>query len=130
MPINISALICDDIRQESNGKMFLIGAFVENMGVPSFPAENRFDCVIRFSGLPANAEFMELTIQHVGYASETTRFDFPNITDGCSTIVIFGFPFKAKRKGRFSLLVSVDGGRRRRVESLNIEDESSSIEAD
>lgn len=126
MPISISALICDDIRQEINGKMILIGAITDSIVVASFPVELYFDCVIRFRGLPKDAEYMELTIQHVGFEKEINRFEFPSVNDGCSTMVIFGFPLKAKRSGKFSLLISVEGGRRHRVESLHIVEDAES----
>lgn len=129
MPVSISALICDDIRLEMNGKMFMIGAYIESMSVPSFPSESVFDCIVRFSGLPSDAKYMDLTIKHIGYAAETTRFDFPYVTDGCANIVIMQFPFKAKRSGNFSLHASVDGGRRRRIETLSISADSSEAEA-
>lgn len=120
MPTNISALICDDIRQESNGKMFLIGTIVEKMIVHSFPFENVFDCLIRFRGLKSDAKFVDVTLQHVGFKSETTRFEFPSVVDGYSTMVIFQFPFKAKNEGQFKLLVSVDDGPRRCIEALKV----------
>lgn len=33
-----TVVICDDIRQENNGKLFLIGAYTANILVASFPA--------------------------------------------------------------------------------------------
>lgn len=124
MSVNVSAIICDDIRQEITGKLFLIGAYVHNMGVPSFPAESTFDCLIRFSGLSDDAEKMTLTIRHVGYKPEESTYNFPHVRDGCTTVAIFGFPIKAKSAGAFFLEVAVDGGRRRKIERLFIEEGS------
>lgn len=124
MPVNVSAIICDDIRQEMSGKLFLIGAYVQNVGVPSFPAEGNFDCLIRFSGLSEDAKKVILTIRHVGYQAEDSVYNFPPIRDGCTTVAIFGLPIKAKSSGTVHLEVSIDGGRRRKIERLLIEDGS------
>ena len=121
MPVKISAVVCDDIRQESTGKLFLIGTYIQNMTVPELPMDSRFDCLIRFQGLPDHAEVMELTIRHVGRKPEVSSYKFPPIIEGATTVVIFGMPIIATRAGRVSLEVAVDGGRRRKIESIDIE---------
>jgi hypothetical protein len=40
-----SSLLCDDVRQERNGKFILIGLF-DGLGVPSFPAVFPRICVV------------------------------------------------------------------------------------
>lgn len=40
-----SSLLCDDVRQERNGKFILIGLF-DGIGVPSFPATFQKICVV------------------------------------------------------------------------------------
>jgi hypothetical protein len=37
MPRQVSAILCEDVRQEINGKLILIGAFTGRMAVPQFP---------------------------------------------------------------------------------------------
>ena len=39
MPIRVKqAVICEDVRREENGKLFLIGVFGSNIGINEFPA--------------------------------------------------------------------------------------------
>lgn len=40
-----SSLLCDDVRQERNGKFILIGLF-DGLGVPAFPAVFQRVCVV------------------------------------------------------------------------------------
>lgn len=40
-----SSLLCDDVRQEGNGKFILIGLF-DGLGVPAFPAVFQRVCVV------------------------------------------------------------------------------------
>jgi hypothetical protein len=45
MPDLQASLLCDDVRQERNGKFILIGLF-DSIGVPGFPAVFQRICVI------------------------------------------------------------------------------------
>jgi len=36
-PDLIDVIICDEVRQESNGKLLIIGMYLDNMGVPKVP---------------------------------------------------------------------------------------------
>lgn len=41
-----SAFVCDDVRQEINGKLIFIGVYNEELQVPSFPASIRLTVVM------------------------------------------------------------------------------------
>lgn len=41
----ISALLCDDVRQEKNGKYILIGAYTGEILYPRFPAAGQFSAM-------------------------------------------------------------------------------------
>lgn len=48
----ITAIFCDDIRREDNGKLLLIGVYPEGITIAGFPASFPMSFWLRLTGLP------------------------------------------------------------------------------
>jgi hypothetical protein len=55
-----SAFICDDVRQEINGKLLFIGVYNDEIQIPSFPASLRLTLVLVLTNDEAKTYDMEL----------------------------------------------------------------------
>jgi hypothetical protein len=122
MAHRLSATICDDIRREDSGKFILIGAYIGNLGVLEFPVDERFCCLLKVDGLTKDAKKLALVMRHVGYPADTRDYDISDNNSGSLIMSIAGIPLKAKQPGNFYVEVSIDGGRRRKIERLAIVD--------
>lgn len=52
MTVEVSAIFCDEIRQENNGKYILIGVYTSGMVVRNFPVNQRISALVTFHEAP------------------------------------------------------------------------------
>lgn len=64
IPVGITA--CEEIRREDNGKLFLIGTYLETIGVQSFPSELRVQLLLYFELEGSGFVEFQIKIQPTG----------------------------------------------------------------
>lgn len=108
------AIFCDDIRQEQNGKLLLIGVYTGTMVISSFPFTGRLSILV------ASTEFSDGPMRFGLESSEGTTFglleaelesnqDYP---DAASYLPLPPFPVILSSPTELRLYVEKDGVRR------------------
>jgi hypothetical protein len=76
-------IVCDDIRQESNGKQFLIGVYNDAILVPKFPAPLSLSFCIRFLALDTGVVPVQIRLlgggEEVEFFKAETEFNLQKI---------------------------------------------------
>lgn len=77
MPFKVtSALLCDDVRTENNGKLILIGVYLGAVGVKSFPLNFRPVVYLEFEpGFKNDTKVLEFNLAPAGAKAESTKMD-------------------------------------------------------
>lgn len=55
MTVHAEFIFADDIRQEANGKMLLVGVYPDGLSPSAFPAQFALALWVRLSGMPVGA---------------------------------------------------------------------------
>lgn len=101
----VDAIICDQIRQEANGKLIAIGIYTDVMEVPEVPTQGVFTIWLRFIGLKAGSYQNTLIAKMNDVA--ITEADATLVSNGKPTInaFAFGFPVQITETGILSFEV-------------------------
>jgi hypothetical protein len=82
VPVDIkSAIICDDIRREDNGKMLFIGVYVGEILVAEFPIALRLTWVLFGKHQKTASHDMEFRISYDAHTEKPTSLQAKTTTD-------------------------------------------------
>jgi hypothetical protein len=118
-------IFCDDIRQEFNGKVLLIGIYQGLLVTPSFPFAMMLSTYVDIRGVPAGLHTFDISAQ---YESEEGTLDLGklpheiDVRDGTLPVILQGggMNLVAQKPGEVKILLSVDSGRQRLIDTLRI----------
>ena len=117
-----SAIICDDIRLEANGKFFIIGAYLDNLGAFEFPVDDTFCCVFRAENLADSIKKISIIMRHIGFEHNEKEYDISDRGDSTIAMMLTQVPVRANQPGEFFVEVRVDGSDPIVVERLLVTD--------
>jgi hypothetical protein len=112
LPINVETVVlCDDIRQEANGKFLLIGVYGGNVVIPSFPAN--LNLAVWMFGYTEKSGKIELRLRIVGPQEailqegmlEVEVKDFAHGT----IMAVSGLPIQMQREGKMRVELASRG---------------------
>lgn len=117
----ISAIICDDVRREINGKDILIGVFGSGMKIGAIPSLVSLSFWLE---LYATAGSHELTLRMID-PNGATVFQTPTNKvetkiDGFNHSAIVGAPIQISLTGDFKLQINTQSGEWQTIRTLNI----------
>jgi hypothetical protein len=126
LPLEITtALICDDVRRESNGKEFLIGVLGNRIFLPSFPMTLNFTVWMRAKFRRSGPAKIEVRlINNLGQAIlpvVTTEVSSPPEIDDESTIILGGAPFQLHGPAHIKFQWRPVGGQWEEIVGIKIE---------
>lgn len=112
--ISANAIFCDEIRQESNGKFFIIGIYAGDIIVNSFPAHFRISNYIIISGLSKGEHDFSVDVSMVvdGVATNIGKLEGSlNVEreDLGTVLAPTGLVVVANGPGKIILMLALDG---------------------
>lgn len=117
-----TALFCEDVRREDNGKLILIGMFGRNIGVPSFPASIGIQCALIIEVEKPGPSKLEFEIRFNGEPKGKGRGVAEHVETGRA---ILSTPFlmigEIEESGTLSLAVAEEGQEFREIASIPID---------
>ncbi len=119
------AIFCDDIRQEHNGKVILIGIYQGALATPSFPLSVLIATYVDVRGLDEGTHRTKIVAEYVANGEvvqlatlesdvEVTDGDLPTILQGS------GMNLSVEQPGVLNIWLSVDGDRPRIIDTLKV----------
>ena len=113
LPDNVFSLVCDEIRREDNGKLIMIGVYVGEILVPTFPANLRLTIWAQWKSPAKNAESFELDLKVEVEDGEPLRakgvINGPTEAGDDVLLHVSGVPVKATKPTTMKLSVKVEG---------------------
>ena len=112
MSISGSVIICDDIRQETTGKVILVGVYAENLVVPSLPVSLSLSFWIRLKRVEPGLSELTVRIgandkkQHEAKITIDVPDDVPDVT-GNVNIYLQDIPIRLERDS--DIFLELDG---------------------
>ena len=109
--LTVEAVFCDDIRQELDGKLILIGVYGPEITVSKIPSTPHLSLWARVKGLSAGDHKFTLKIQA---PSASKPIEMPGVIDATESETIAAlsfvrFPVKIEHAGDISVTLTVDG---------------------
>lgn len=125
MPKVKAAIFCDEVRMEANGKLLLIGTYSGQMLVPSFPAQNKLQCILLID--EAELGELELNARVSGgggaiFGDLELSIEFEETpTPGIPTWVpLPPFAFALSEPDEIELSIALNGGEREVIAKLPV----------
>lgn len=111
MAASLRTVFCDDIRQENNGKVLLIGVYADNLQVSHMPARLPLSAWIRLYDLPQGASKLVLRFLVNGVEQRTANIEI-NVADSDAVVnaYLVGVPLELDMPGAITLEVAVADG--------------------
>jgi len=112
LPIDVETVVlCDDIRQEANGKFLLIGVYGGNIVVPSFPAN--LNLAVWILGHAATSGKVQVRLRVVGpqetvLQEGTFDVEIKDVLHG-TIMAISGLPLQFQREGKMRVELASAG---------------------
>jgi hypothetical protein len=125
-PKLLDVIVCDEVRQESNGKLLILGMYLDNMGVPVVPFTLpvlTFLCKWRFDRgrLPAGRFRVLAPSGAVVRESALPPVEGPTEARGLVLTTIRFQGLTVTELGRYRLVFTPAGGRSRIVAELQVD---------
>lgn len=119
MPAKYTALLCDDIRMEDNGKYLAIGIYSNGLQSQSRYVQSNFTLFLVVTNVAKGDHTLHLTLETNNNRSEETSYPFEVLSDThCSTLHFHGIPLDAYDPQFFKMWARVDD--EEEVEVLNV----------
>lgn len=119
-------LVCDDIRQENNGKQILIGVYKGAIIVPEFPARLLLALLLRGTANQTGSFPFEMRFVFDGGSVLTTGSGNINVRNANEllSVAIQQIPIEFKDVGKFKLQMREPGARWKTVQETEIQQQS------
>ena len=107
LPLKVETVVlCDDIRQEANGKYLLVGVYGANVVVKGFPADLRLSVwILGLARKPGKAE-MRLRIIGPQEATLVEGAIEVEVKETATIIALPGLPLQVQREGKMSIEIA------------------------
>lgn len=110
-PLKVNfAILCDDIRRETNNKYSLMGVLQGDVLIASFPSQIGLAIFSEMEG-PAGRYQMELRLSGPGKQSAILDSLIDHQSDGLIALATPRIDLLADKPGRFRVDVRIDGGK-------------------
>jgi hypothetical protein len=118
MPIDVRTIFCDDIRREDNGKMMLIGVYVDDLVPGAIPSSFPMSIWVSIKGetIKKGALTVELLLPGGGQVKMVGEIEeLP--ADVTTSFTFIGFPVEIKETGEIKVQLTfgdnkpIDAGR-------------------
>jgi hypothetical protein len=117
----IAGLFCDDVRTERSGKLIVIGAYGQNITVPSFPATLVLNCLVIAEAQEAGEVDIEFRLS-IGNATVTTGKGRAKFARGRALLPVQNLLLaNVAGAGEITLELKQDSGRWTTVSSIPFE---------
>ncbi len=119
----ITAIICDDVRREANGKDILIGVYGSGMRVEAIPHLIMLAFWLELKTFEIGSHEFSMRImapnEAIIFQSPPTRINVENI--GYSHMALGGVPVQISTTGKMEFQVSISGGEWKTVREIGVE---------
>lgn len=106
-------VICDDVRREDNGKLFIIGMYPTNIGVPTAPHAMAFTVMTTFKAIKNGKATIRLEIRNSWSDQKfgaKTEVDVKSIDDESYLAVLPNVAITVEKPGDISIYMKFDDG--------------------
>jgi len=115
-----NVIICDDIRQEANGKYFLIGVYPWNIVVSPLPANIPLSTYIEFEEFSNTNVRIELEVRYNKKIAGSISVDVEVTTPGASAVALPRMPIPVGGPGELTWHISVGGKKMTLIKTLKV----------
>lgn len=120
MTIEFTAIFCDDIREETNGKLLLIGVYSGDLIPGVVPGSFPLSLMVKAHGLTGKHKF-EVTVTSPGDNQVTMGGDIDVPSEVRAFPLIFaGFPINLASYGEITADITLDDGEATRIGRLAV----------
>lgn len=116
----VSALICDDVRREANGKFILIGAYSGDVRVNKFPAALALQLVLQTDASSAGEAPFEIRVRDGEQQLAAGGGELKSIAPGPALVPLPAFPFFISQETTLHFEVKLENREWEMVRALNI----------
>lgn len=103
-----SLLICDDIRQETSGKLILIGYYPTDIVVEQFPAQLTLSLMLRIEDPPKGEHTFDMAMNPPEGAPSGVRGSFVGIPPQPGVLIGVGVPAVLLKAGDLVVTLTLD----------------------